>query len=485
LTPLDTTLALAYMAGAVSVGAWLGRGARTAGDYFLGGRDIPWPVAMMSIVATETSTLTFLSIPGVAYAGGIGFLQITFGYLAGRIAVAAWLLPAYSEGRLETAYALLETHFGIPTRRTASVVFMVTRLLADSVRLFATAIPLALITGWSIGLSVAAIGAATFVYTCFGGLRSVVWVDSAQLLLYISGGITALVVIAAGVPGGLPSIVSGASEAGKLALFDFSLDFGRPYTIWAGLVGGACLSMASHGTDQLMVQRLLSCRGLGEARRALVGSGLAVIAQFALFLLVGAALWVHFGAAEFESSDEIFARFIVEDMPSGLRGLLVAGVLAAAMSTLSSSINSLSSAAVYDLGIMSRLRAGGRGLLAGRLMSVAWTIMLILATIAFIPLSRGSAAVEVALSITSLVYGGLLGVFGLALIDRRAGRGPGGGRAARTGMLVGIGATGLVWSVAPEEVAWTWLVVIGAATTLAVAGGVRALGGDRAGGRVD
>ena len=234
-----------YLGGVTAWGAWLGRGARGGEEYFLGRRDLPWLVVLLSVVATETSTLTFLSIPGIAYGGSLAFLQIAAGYVLGRIAVAAWLLPAYHEGRLRTAYELLEARFGPETRRFTSALFMITRLLADSVRLFATAIPLTLVTGWPLITSVLVIGALTFIYTFIGGIRAVVWVDASQMVLYLAGGLIALVVLGQAVPGGWPDILARAAEAGKLTVIDPALDFGRPYTLWAGLLGGAFLSMGS------------------------------------------------------------------------------------------------------------------------------------------------------------------------------------------------------------------------------------------------
>ena len=347
-TPLDFGVLLVYLAAVTAWGAWLGRGQAGGQDYFLGNRELPWGAVMLSVVATETSTLTFLSIPGVSYLGTLAFLQLTFGYLIGRVVVSMFLLPAYYRGDLVTAYALLEERFGQAARRFASAVFMVTRLLADSVRLFATAIPLALVTGWDYPVSIVVIGAITVVYTYFGGIKAVVWVDAVQMGLYLLGALIAIGALHVLTPGGWAGILSSAGEAGKLAVLDLSLDFAIPYTLWAGVLGGAFLTMASHGTDQLIVQRLLTCRDLASSKKALVGSGVVVIGQFLLFLVVGLGLWAFYGGRTFDTSDEIFARFVVEELPPGISGLLVAGVFAAAMSSLSSSINSLASATAYD-----------------------------------------------------------------------------------------------------------------------------------------
>ncbi len=507
-----------YLVGVTVWGAWLGRGASGGEQYFLGGRNLPWSAVLLSVVATETSTLTFLSIPGVAYGGTMAFLQIAMGYVVGRVVVAVWLLPAYHEGKLDTAYQLLQARFGVETRRLTSAIFMITRLLADSVRLFATAIPLTLVTGWSLTTSVLVIGVVTFAYTYVGGLRAVVWVDAAQMTLYLLGGLIAAAVLGAAVPGGWGGILDQAAGAGKLSALDLSLDIGRPYTLWAGLIGGAFLTMGSHGTDQLIVQRLLACRDLKASQRALIGSGIAVLAQFALFLLVGLGLWAYYGGATFERSDEIFARFILEALPAGVRGLLIAAVFAAAMSTLSSSLNSCATAAANDLwfpiagarkgrdvaperrlavtrgltvffgfvqiavGIGSQAVTasvvssvlGIAGFTTGIVLGVFFlgayadrvgqrAALLVGAAIAFIPLSQDSAAVEVSLGIASLVYGGLLGAFALARFSKRVD-----GASARVGLLVGIATVTILWANERTVIAWPWFVLIGTIVTFAV-----------------
>ena len=459
----DLTVLILYIVAVTAWGAWLGRANRGGSDYFLGSRNLPWWAVMLSVVATETSTLTFLSIPGIAYLGTLAFLQLALGYLAGRIVVARILLPAYYKGELSTAYALLETRFGTAARRYASGVFMITRLLADSVRLFATAIPLALITGWSYPVSILVIGAATLVYTYYGGIKAVVWVDALQMVLYVGGGLIALLLLQGAVEGGWATILVQAGSAGKLATLDFSASPAVAYTFWAGLVGGGFLSMASHGTDQLIVQRLLTCRDVRHSQRALIGSGIAVIFQFALFLLVGLGLWVFFEGRAFDSSDEIFARFIIDEMPTGLRGLLIAGVFAAAMSSLSSSINSLASASAYDFwGPLTGRRDDRSAMIAGKVFTLVWAGLLIAGAIVFIPLSRGTAAVEVALAAASMAYGGLLGAFALGVLTRRVSQ-----TGALAGMTAGVGTVVAIWALARDAVAWPWFVFIGLVVTMA------------------
>lgn len=460
-TTLDLVILAVYLLGTTAWGAWLGRGQTGGSDYFLGSRSLPWGAVMLSVVATETSTLTFLSIPGVAYLGNLTFIQLTLGYVVGRIVVAAVLLPAYYRGELSTAYQLLESRFGVGARRVTSAIFMVTRLLADSVRLFATAIPLALITGWPYPASIAVIGVLTVIYTYFGGIKAVVWVDVVQMVLYLSGAVVAIVALEVLVPGGWHAIAVSSAFDGKLQMLDFSFDLKTPYTLWAGVLGGGFLSAASHGTDQLIVQRLLTCRDLRSSQKAIIGSGFAVVLQILLFLVVGLGLYVFYQERAFERSDEIFALFIVEQLPPGITGLLIAAVFAAAMSSLSSSINSLASATAYDYWAP---LAGAEGdekriLKAGKIFTLIWAGLLITGAVLFIPLSTRTSAVEAALGIAALVYGGLLGAFALGVFTKKPGQG-----AAIIGIVVGIGTATFF----RDAVAWPWYVPLGTFVTFAV-----------------
>jgi len=471
-TTVDLIVLVVYLLGVTVWGAWLGRNQKGGRGYFLGNRELPWGAVLLSVVATETSTLTFLSIPGVAYLGTLAFLQLTLGYLLGRIIVSGVLLPAYYRGELNTAYALLETRFGTGTRRFTSGVFMVTRLLADSVRLFLTAIPLAMITGWPYPISIAVIGVVTLAYTYFGGIRAVVWVDALQMGLYLVGAACAVIVLQGVIDGGWGAALSSASAAGKLTWLDFSLDPAVPYTFWAGLIGGGFLSMASHGTDQLIVQRLLTCKDLRAAQKALIGSGVVVIVQFAIFLMVGIGLWAFYGGMDFAVADEIFVSFIIQELPIGVTGLLIAGVFAAGMSSLSSSINALASASAYDF--WAPLAKAGdddyRVFRAGRVFTLVWAALLIGVAIAYVPLSEGATAVEVALQIASLVYGGFLGAFLLGAFDAKAHQ-----RAVILGMVIGISVVTSVWLFGGGAIGWPWFVPIGSFVTIAVGAGASRL----------
>ena len=470
---VDWIVAAAYLAGVVAAGTWLGRRQSGASDYFLGRRRLPWWAILLSIVAAETSAITVISVPGIGYAGDLTFLTLAFGYLVGRVGIAWLLLPAYAKGELQTAYQVLGTRWGPHARRASSAVFLVTRALADSVRLFATAIPLAVITGWSYPVSIVVLGAATLVYTYTGGLRAVVWMDVVQLAVYLLAGGAALVVALHLAPGALAS----AAAAGKLRVVDFRLSLTAPYAFFTALVGGALLSSASHGTDQLIVQRLLATRSLGDARRALVGSGVVVIAQFALFLLVGAALWAVIPAGRALRSDEVFPRFITTHLSGGLAGLAVAGLLAAAMSSHASAINSLASASTNDFyAPLSRRAADDRQLLrVGRLFTLGWGVVLVVGALLF--RQKEAPVVVVALSIASLTYGPLLGAFILARLARVRERDVVLALAAGSLLMAVVVFAGPLASwlggpgmlVAMSRLAWPWYVPLGTALTVTIA----------------
>ena len=487
-TLLDLAVLVAYLVGTTALGMWLGRGQKDAKDYFVASQAIPWWAILFSVVATETSALTFISIPGLAYLTDFSFLQVAVGYLLGRVVIAYTLLPRYYQGELVTAYAMLERRFGLSTRRVASITFMVTRAFGDTVRVFATAIPVGLIiapllppslVGWVTPLSILILGLFTLVYTYHGGMRAVVWTDVLQTGIYVLGGVAALYLIGRGVDGGWGTILDAASGEGKLRVIDTYAGIDRPHTLWAGLIGGAFLSMASHGADQLIVQRLLASGNLRDARISLIGSGVVVIAQFALFLLIGVGLWRFYGGQEFPSADAIFPRFIVEVMPPGLTGLVIAAILAAAMSTVSGALNSLAAATMHDIYLpLTGKSAEGAGVLrTSKLFTLAWAAVLIGGAMLY-PDDPKRPVVVVALPIASFTYGGLLGAFFLALGWKRAVQ-----RDAITGMLVGIGTMTFIvfskplsaWSttlapvLAPfTRIAWPWYVLIGTSITLAV-----------------
>ena len=471
LTGLDYTVLAAYLVGVLGFGLWAGGRQRTTTDYFLGGRDLPWWAVLFSIVATETSTLTVIGVPAVAYGGSLLFLQLTFGYLLGRIAVAVWLLPRYFEGDLATAYAFLGERFGDGMRVAASLTFLVTRLLADGVRLFATAIPIKVIAAGA-GLEVSyaaiivAIGVVTVAYTFVGGLRAVVWMDVVQLGIYVGGALVAVGLLLGDVPADWWRTATAAGKTGVIDLglgLSFAEWIASPYTLGVAVLGGAAFSMASHGTDQLVVQRLLACRSLRDGQWALVGSGVAVVAQFALFLLVGLLLWSYYGGADLaalglERGDEVFPKFIVEEMPPGVAGLLLAGIVAAAMSTLSSSLNALASSTVLDLWerLGRRPLSEAQSLRLSRWSTVGWGLVLMGFAMLFRSLTN--PVVELGLGIASFTYGGLLGAFLLGL----------GRRVRQIDAVIAYTLTllALLFSVRSGVLAWPLYTAVGAALTV-------------------
>ncbi len=432
LTPLDYAVIAIYLLGVAALGIKAGGRQQSTADYFLGGRNLPWWAVCFSVVATETSTLTVIGVPAIAYLGTLTFLQLAFGYLFGRIAVSLLFLPRYFAGNLTTAYAFLGARYGDGLRATASVTFLVTRLLADGVRLFATAIPIKVIAD-AAGLPITyfqiilLLGLVTIVYTLIGGIKAVVWMDVVQMVLYVGGGVLALVLLLGDVPG---DWLATAAAEGKTRTFDFGVGqsisewLTQPYVFVSAVLGGAVFSMASHGTDQLIVQRLLTCRTLQDSQKALVGSAVIVMAQFALFLFVGLLLWSYYGGVSLEAlgltrGDEVFPKYIIEGLPAGISGLVLAGIIAAAMSTLSSSLNALASSSMLDL----FERLGGKVLEARRalLLSRGFTLFWGVVFIGFASLfeSTENPVVEIGLQIAAFTYGGLLGVFLLGLVNRR------------------------------------------------------------------
>ena len=478
MAPLDLAVLIGYFALTIGIGFWVTRGQRSAGDYFLGARDLPAWSILLSIVATETSALTVISVPGVGARGDLTFLQLTFGYLVGRLVVAWWLLPGYFAGKQETAYARLESRFGPGTRRLLSACFLVTRFMGDGVRIFAGAIPLALVTGWSIPAAILAMGSITLVYTYLGGLKAVVWADVIQLAVYLSGGVAALW-IATDLAGGLPRVLDLAAAEGKLRVINPELSFTTTYTFLGGLLGGGLLSAASHGTDHLIVQRLLATRSLRDARIALVGSGVVVIFQFLLFLFVGVTIWAAGLAPPELAADQIFPRFILDRLPVGLAGLLIAGILAAAMSTISSSINALASSVTHDFySSITGRDDPGHLLKVGRAFSLVWGLALTGAALGFYRYAsaQDTPVVVLALSIASVTYGALLGSYILAGRWSRA-QGPDVILAAVLTIAVMLlvvfarrlsAIAGLEWMAPAGTLAWPWYVPLGTALTVGI-----------------
>jgi SSS family solute:Na+ symporter len=472
---LDVIIIIVYLIGVAVFGILKGGRQKTAKDYFLSEKAIPWWAVCFSVVATETSALTFISIPGIAYISNLNFLQIAIGYIIGRIIVSYFLLPKYFEGELLTAYAYLERRFGAKTKNFASSVFMITRVFADGVRLYATAIPIAIIfrgynlfsevPDWQIySIAIILMAAITLVYTYLGGVRAVIWTDVIQMFIYIGGGLLAMIILTGLIPGSFINIISELSQKGKLDFLNFYFGrdfFTKPYTFIASVLGGMFLSMASHGTDQLIVQRLLTTESLKKSQKALITSGVIVFVQFALFLLVGSMLFSFFGG-ETMKSDEVFPRFIIQFMPAGISGIIIAGLLAAAMSTLSGSISALSSTLVGDIykPYWGKEKSDSQLLNVSRVVALLWAVVLIVS--AFIFMNSDKAVVELGLSIASFTYGGLLGTFLLGVFFART---------KQLDAIIGFsaGILGMILIIYFTKIAWTWYTIIGVAFTLLTA----------------
>lgn len=469
LPAIDLLLIVVFMAASIALGIGLGRRQTNLEDFALGGRNLPWWALLGSIVATETSTATFLSVTGrPAYVDGdLRFLQLALGYIIGRFAVSVILLPQYFQGRIYTAYEVLNRRFGGRAQRAASVLFLVTRNLGDGLRLYLCALALEFAIGLSLPVCIGIIGAVTIVYTVCGGMKSVVWNDCVQFVVYVVGGFAALFVIVSALPGGWSELFAfaKANDSFRVVVATPPADMTwinwlltDSYSIYAGLIGGAVLTFGTHGVDQMLVQRYLCARSQRDASKAVIGSAFVVLAQFALFLFVGVALHCfvqHYTPPESaEAVDKVFPWFIVEHMPMGLTGITLAAVFAAAMSTLSSSLSSSATAAVADFG-----RAESTTILKTRVWTVIFGVVQI--AIALIAEHLSKSVVDEALAIAGFTAGVLLGVFLLAICSKRADE-----RAALTGMLGGVVVVAYVH--ANKLTGWIWYSLIGAVVTLGV-----------------
>jgi solute:Na+ symporter, SSS family len=476
LSTIDTLIICCYLAGVTIAGASFSRRQKSSREYFLGGKTLPWWSVGFSIVASETSSLTFISIPGLAYKSDMHFLQVAIGYFIGRLLVSVVFIPAYYSGDLETAYDFIGKRFGSSLRRLTSTIFIITRVFASGVRLFATAIPVHLITGLGYGPSILIIGAATLLYTYLGGLRAVVTMDVVQLFVYLSGAVASMVIILHGLPNGWSDVVAAATAGGtnKFEIFNIHWEGGwyglltSPYTIAGGLLGGTFLTMASHGTDQLLVQRLLGCRTARDSQKALMLDAVMIVLQFAFFLILGLCLYAFYHGVPFHnlglsSSDEIFPKFILDRLPVGLIGLLVSGVLASAMGSLSSSISSLASSTYLDL-VRPAASSPEKEIAWSRFFTFLWGLLLIGGAMLFT--GTNNPVVEIGLTIASFTYGGLLGTFFLGLFFRKASE-----LDAIAGCIAGLLVMGFVFKF--TRIDFTWYTLIGCATTVLVGNATR------------
>lgn len=458
----DLIIVIAYLSIVAIIGILSGGKQKSIKDYFLGAERIPWLAVSFSIIAAETSTLTFISVPGLAYKTNFNFLQLTFGFLIGRIAVALILLPKYYQGEITTVYTYLEKRFGKKIRTFASVVFLLTRVASDGVRLFAAAIPLYILLNIEPIYAILIISFIALIYTYTGGMKAIIYVDALQMMIYLGGAILIIVFILNNIDSKIFSKTELISQ--KLSVINFGLDkslfnfFSQPYTFISGIIGGGFLSMASHGTDQLIVQRLLALQNLRKSQLAIITSGFIIILQFAIFLFIGFLLFAHYGVLELKS-DEILPTFIINELPVGFSGFIIAGIFAAALSTLSGSISSLSSSTMIDLFLNNKkeILDEKTKLLYSRIFTILWTVILIGSALFF--MNTNKAVVELALSISSFTFGGMLGTFLLGIFNKKATE-----KIALIAFVISIIVVSLF--IIFKVVAWTWYVFIGVGTVL-------------------
>ena len=455
---LDLAIVVAYLLGVTALGIQFRRKQQNAGDYFLGGRTAPWWALAFSIVATETSTLTIIGTPAIAYAGNLTFLQLVFGYLVGRVVIVILLLPGYFRGEFLTAYQLIGKRFGEKMRAVAASTFLITRAIAEGVRISAIALVVSVVLGTSEHLAVVVVIALTVLYTFEGGMKAVIWTDVVQLLIYLAGSAVTFFVLLHRIPGGWHEVLYAGAASDKFYLFDFSFALAKKYTFWSGVIGGTFLTMATHGTDQTIVQRLLAAKNFSDSRKALLTSGTIVLVQFTVFLLIGVMLFVfaqHWPLlAPGERTDRILPLFLVREMPVGLSGLLLASILAVAMSNASGSLNSLAASSVLDFSnLRGRSSDPAKFLQLSRRMTLLWGVVLM--GFGFV---KWGPLLESALTVASLPFGSLLGLFLLGTLDRRA-NAPG----ALAGMIAGLIAILSVFRL--TNIAFTWYVLIGSTVT--------------------
>lgn len=463
---VDLFVIIAYLIGITWFGSRFKESQKTLKDYFLGGRNAPWWAIAFSIVSAETSTLTVIGTPALSFAGNFGFLQVVFGYLLARIVISILFLPHYFRGEMFTAYELMQRRFGQRIRKFTAGTFLLLRALAEGVRVFAVSIVISVVLGTGEVASILLIVCLTLFYTFEGGMTAVIWTDVVQMFLYVTGAIISFFVILHQIPGGWDHVLAVGNSYHKFQMFDFGLSFSReffnkPYSFLAGVIGGCFLTTASHGTEQLMVQRLLAAKTERESRLALFSSWFVIFFQFALFLVIGVLLFVYHrdtGHAPPNVPEKIYPSFIWNNLPVGVAGLVIAAILAAAMSNLSAALNSLSSTVIMDFvkPLSRQERPESYYLRLARLATIAWGVILF--GIGLLARHWGSV-LEAGLSIASVLYGSLLGVFLLGLLTKRPGE-----MAAIVGMAAGLIATLFVRG----QVAYTWYVLIGSSVTFVV-----------------
>ena len=471
VSPVDWAVIVVYLVGIIGLGLWLGRGQKTTRDYFLGGRDLPWWGVALSIVATETSALTFIGVPAMAYGGNLMFIQIVIGYVIGRIALAVVMVPIYFKKEIYSPYALIGNAFGPGALKTAAIFFLIAGTLAAGVRVYVTCIPLQLMLDWPVLPSILLFVGLSLVYTYFGGLKAVVWTDAVQFFLFLAGGLFALFYIPTLIEGGWGTAMQTAHEAGKLEWLNTDFTLGVPFNIWMGVLGAAVFVLFTHGIDQLVAQRILACRSIADGRKALVFCAAVILPMMLLFLMVGVLLWAHYQQTPIpidipensfgkKQTDYVFPIFMLAEAPVGVKGLLLVGIFAAAMSSVSSALSALSSVSVMDLGLAKKEATDEQKLQVSRWATLFWGGMLIVVAFA----SREVKSVmDAAFTLVGLTSGGLLGGVLLALTLKQ-----GRGLPIIIGMVASLIAMLTIKHGLKEAIHWPWYTAIGCGITLLV-----------------
>lgn len=467
ISPIDIAIIVVYLLLTIGIGMWVARKSMSLSDYLVGGRSLPWYALLGSIIATETSAVTFLSAPGLSFqpGGNMSFLQIALGFVIGRTLTAFWLLPKFFSGSRFSAYEVLKTRFGGSTQKLASVLFLINRIFADGLRLYLTSIVLSELLQCSMTLALVVMTAITLIYSVSGGITSIVWNDCLQLLIYLGGALFALWWIAQSCDGTWNVWMTRAWEQGKFQWLDLTPSLVSE-NLWLGMLGGAFLSLASHGTDQMMVQRYLSAKSVGHARTALLLCGPAVFLQFFLFLMVGLGLWAFYQVHPPEvalTKDRAFAYFIIHEMPVGARGLTLAAVLSVAMSTLSSSVGSAASTFITDLWPYRAFRSGtdnsANNADLPESTDLSWISkiatlvfgllqLLVALLVAWIPQLQSQSIITQVLTLSGFASGIVLGIFILTLTRRSISP-----LSMAIAMLLAILVTG-VCVFAPKDAIW-------------------------------
>ena len=461
LTTIDYLVIGGYLLAITAFGSWFARFQKTTRDYFLNDRSVPWWAICFTIVATETSTLSFIGVPAQAYAGNLTFLQLALGYIAGRILVSLLFIPSYFRGELYTSYELLQRRFGPEVKNISAVIFLVTRTLADGVRLFATALVITVVTQVPVTVAIVLIGVAMIIYTTRGGVSAVIWTDVVQMFVYVAGALVVFYSLLHQLDGGWAAVVSMGEVTGKFRALDFSVNPRTIYTFWAGLIGGVALTMSTHGTDQFLVQRLLSARSAVGAASGLVLSGFIVFAQFALFLVIGLMLFTFYQQTPLPrplaSNDEILPLFVVTSLSHGAAGFIVAAIVAAA---LSPSINALAATTVNDFYLKYVRPDADQDTLmrVSKNATIFWGIAQIAVAIGA---QWIKSVLDTGLAVLSLSAGPVLGAFLVGVLTKRTGS-----RGMVAGMLAGVAVMIVVWS---NGIAWTWYAFIGSTVTFLIA----------------